>query len=199
VNQGTKQRVVGTIVLLALALIFLPLIFDGDGSYQRPLSSRIPTPPEVQAMPTAVPQRVVIPAERAVIASTIEDNNVVLTEPIPISSGNNTPTPDTAGPVPANADEKPTSILIETTGLPAGWSVRLGTFSNTENARNLSQRLASRGYKVYSRQVDTTQGTLTAVFVGPQVERDRAEELKQTLEREFQLTGMIERFTVESL
>jgi len=50
-NQGTKQRIVGTVVLLALALIFLPIIFDGEGSYQAPLSSRIPEPPVITLLP----------------------------------------------------------------------------------------------------------------------------------------------------
>ena len=44
-NQGAKQRIVGTVALLALALIFLPIIFDGEGSYQVPVSSRIPETP----------------------------------------------------------------------------------------------------------------------------------------------------------
>ena len=59
-NQGTKQRIVGTVVLLALALIFLPIIFDGEGSYQAPLSSRIPEPPVITLLPEPETVRPVI-------------------------------------------------------------------------------------------------------------------------------------------
>lgn len=59
-NQGTKQRIVGTVVLLALALIFLPIIFDGEGSYQAPLSSRIPEPPVITLLPETEPMRPVL-------------------------------------------------------------------------------------------------------------------------------------------
>jgi len=41
-NQGTKQRIVGTVVLLTLAFIFLPIVFDGQGSYEPAMTSRIP-------------------------------------------------------------------------------------------------------------------------------------------------------------
>lgn len=56
-NQHTKQRVVGSIVLLALGLIFLPIIFDGEGSYQRQLTSRIPAPPEIEPLAEPVQTR----------------------------------------------------------------------------------------------------------------------------------------------
>jgi DedD protein len=62
-NQHTKQRIVGTIVLLALALIFLPVIFDGEGSYQPPVTSRIPEAPVITLLPDPVPQRVVIESD----------------------------------------------------------------------------------------------------------------------------------------
>ena len=59
-NQGAKQRIVGTVVLLALALIFLPIIFDGQGSYEAPVTSRIPDTPIISIMPEPVQSRPVI-------------------------------------------------------------------------------------------------------------------------------------------
>ena len=59
-NQGAKQRIVGTVVLLALALIFLPIIFDGEGSYQAPVSSRIPDTPIISILPEPTQSRPVI-------------------------------------------------------------------------------------------------------------------------------------------
>ena len=50
-------------MLLALALIFLPIIFDGQGSYQSPLSSRIPAPPLISILPEPVAARPVIIAD----------------------------------------------------------------------------------------------------------------------------------------
>ena len=51
VSKGRKRRVVGTIVLLALALIILPQLFDGEGSYQPQVESRIPERPIITLLP----------------------------------------------------------------------------------------------------------------------------------------------------
>ena len=50
-------------ILLALALIFLPMIFDGEGSYEPPLTSRIPSKPPVAPIPEPVQIRPVIIAD----------------------------------------------------------------------------------------------------------------------------------------
>ncbi|HAT25758.1 MAG TPA: hypothetical protein DCS89_01995, partial [Gammaproteobacteria bacterium] len=62
-NQGTKQRIVGTVVLLTLAFIFLPIVFDGQGSYEPAMTSRIPDSPQVSILPEPVQSRPIIIAE----------------------------------------------------------------------------------------------------------------------------------------
>jgi len=202
VKQGTKQRIVGTVVLLALALIFLPIVFDGEGSYQRTLSSRIPDPPIMRIMPDPIPERPLIQADiaatvtaQSAIPVTVPDSQVNL-DPANTSSSSIVTTNLPPGvELPATS----TRPSLDDNGLPVGWSVRLGSFSNTNNARNLTQRLLADGYRAYSREISSTQGVLTAVFVGPQVERNKAEQLKQQLQTEFQLSGIVVKFEVDSI
>lgn len=200
-KQGTKQRVVGTVVLLALALIFLPIIFDGEGSYQRTLSSRIPDPPVMRVMPDPVPERPVIQADLTATntpqsidedprldSQSNQDQLEIPAEPI-----------ETSQPQVAELTTPSVSPSLDDSGLPVGWSVRLGSFSNSNNARNLTQRLLADGYRAYSREINSSQGVLTAVFVGPQVERDKADQLKQELQDEFELSGIVVKFEVDSI
>jgi cell division septation protein DedD len=95
-------------VLLALALIFLPIIFDGQGSYQAPVSSRIPVTPIISILPEPIQSRPVIvgnvetvesetsttvslieeviePVEESTVANAIEEptNDVEITESTP--------------------------------------------------------------------------------------------------------------------
>ena len=203
-NQGTKQRIVGTVVLMALALIFLPIIFDGEGSYQRPLSSRIPEPPVIRIMPDPLPERPVIQADTATTVRTQPTAQVVDTSPDlePISELVNTAAVASAVTEIDSTSEPATpsvSPALDEASLPFGWSVRLGSFSNTANAQNLKQRLLASGYRVYTRELNTVQGMLTAVFVGPQVERDLADRLKEQLQVEYQLSGIVVRFEVDSI
>lgn len=203
-NQGAKQRIVGTVVLLALALIFLPIIFDGQGSYQAPVSSRIPATPIISTLPEPIQSRPVITgnvetveviepdiaatvslieeAAEAVVASAAEDepaSEVEITESTAVFSRE----------VPQLSDA----------GLPQGWVVRLGSFSDSENASNLVTRLQDAGYKAYSRDISSGQGALTGVFVGPWLDRGQVNEYQQKLQEEFNLTGLVVRYELERL
>ena len=116
-NQSTKRRIVGTVVLLALALIFLPIVFDGQGSYQTQLSSRVPAEPIIPILPEPIQVRPVIIAESLLeeaeeefsVSETDEDQDEV----------------QAAISEPAFTQDIP---RLTSVGLPVGWSVRLGSF-----------------------------------------------------------------------
>ena len=185
-NQGTKQRIVGTVVLLALALIFLPFIFDGQGSYQGPISSRIPEPPAVPVLSEPVQSRPVI------IADVEEETAAAEAEPGTEPAAEDSVQITTSEP--AFTREPP---RLNNSGLPEGWSVRLGSFSDSANATNLLQSLQAAGYKAYTRVLSSDQGSLTGVYVGPWVDRARVDNYQKQLQDEFQLAGIVVRYELE--
>ncbi|NKB31843.1 MAG: hypothetical protein GKR91_01955 [Pseudomonadales bacterium] len=188
-NQGTKQRIVGTVVLLALALIFLPIIFDGQGSYQTQLSSRVPAEPIIPILPEPTQDRPVI------VADSIEaDPEESAEAAIPEETNEDTVQVTTSEP--AFTREIP---QLDAAGLPQGWSVRLGSFAQEENANNLMDRLQASGYKAYTRNIRNTQGSLTSVFVGPWLDRNLVDQYKEELQDQFRLAGDIVRFEIEQL
>ncbi len=213
-KEATKQRIVGTVVLLALGLIFLPIIFDGQGSYQTPVSSRIPDPPNVPILPESEPNRPRILAESEP-ATTINPQPAPQQEALDDTASNAAQATDAADPELAEAEQVEDDSSVEVVesqpdfdreapvlgpdGLPEGWVVRLGTFANDTNARNLVSRLQDSGYKAYSRNVQNGQGSLTAVFVGPWLQRAQVEDYQRRLQEEFQLSGMIVRYEIETL
>jgi DedD protein len=189
-TQGTKQRIVGAVVLIAVALIFLPLIFDGEGSYRQPISSRIPPPPLISILPEPVQSRPIIVADTEEIL--IEQD----TQPPSGVSDELEDSVEVTDSVPVFSRELP---QLDERGLPEGWSVRLGSFSIAENAKNLLDRLQASGYKAYTRKADGDQGDLIRVFVGPWVDREVVDENQQRLQQEFQLAGDVVKFEVEEL
>lgn len=197
-KQGTKQRIVGTIVLLALALIFLPIIFDGEGSYQTPLSSRIPDPPVITLLPDPAPVRPVLAIENSAAAVLPED----LAEPAAEVADPETPeipvesVAEVVTSEPVFSREVPD---LDPNGLPQGWSVRLGSFADATNASNLLQRLLSADYRAYTRPMPGSGEPMIAVFVGPWLERELAADYQKQLQDEFQLSGLVVRFEVEPL
>ncbi len=195
-KQATKQRIVGTIVLLALGLIFLPIVFDGQGSYQPSVSSRIPPAPEVPILPEPQPSRPQILIEETALAGGNDSAEEVEREQPGQESLQEAEEVAVVESEPAFQREVP---VLDETGLPQGWSVRLGTFANAANAENLVNRLLEAEYKAYSRIISANESTMTAVFVGPWLERGRVEQFQQELQERFQLNGMIVRYDIESL
>ncbi len=206
-QQSTKQRIVGTVVLLALALIFLPIIFDGQGSYQTPISSRIPEPPEVQVLAEPIPSRPIIIADSLEPEDTeqletaepqADDSDAAdLEESVAVNGANSDTDPEElsnqggAEVVTSEAAFTRQAPQLSESGLPQGWSVRLGSFSDVDNANNLLQRLLDAGYRAYTRSISSERGDLTGVFVGPWVDRQRVNEYQQELQSAFQLAGIV--------
>ena len=190
-KQGTKQRIVGTIVIASLALIFLPIIFDGQGSHQTQTASRIPEQPVVPILPEPQQSRPVI----------ISDVDLVVTETKPEPERVTKTIEESASDlIEVSASESGFTRDIPTlnsAGLPNGWSIRLGSFSEASNATNLMQRLQTAGYKAYIRGIDSEQVELTGVFVGPWLERALVNDYIDQLRDEFQLEGMVVRYQLK--
>jgi len=191
VKQGTKQRVVGTIVIVSLALIFLPIIFDGQGSHQTQTASRIPEQPVVPILPEPQQSRPVIISDADLVAIETKPESELVTKAIEESISD---------PIEVSASESAFTRDIPTlnpAGLPNGWSIRLGSFSEASNASDLMQRLQTAGYKAYIRDIDSEQAELTGVFVGPWLERALVNDYIDQLWDEFQLEGMVVRYQLK--
>ncbi|MFP6824657.1 MAG: SPOR domain-containing protein [Pseudohongiellaceae bacterium] len=190
-NQGTKQRIVGTVVLLTLAFIFLPIVFDGQGSYEPAMTSRIPDSPQVSILPEPVQSRPIIIAEteterEAELASPASNDAAGAEVPVAVEAAPESVGVTTSEPV--FSREVP---QLDRAGLPQAWVVQLASFADVENARNLLARLQSAGYKAYIRSVVGDQGGRSRVLVGPWVVRARADETQTELQAQFQLAGMV--------
>lgn len=212
-QQATKQRIAGSVVLIALALIFLPIIFDGEGSYEPQITSRIPAAPIITPMPDPVPTRPVILAnqpdfaaptttassaasDESVSDAVIADSNPAQTD-APVEAVQESPAL-VAEVVDSQPSYERQAPQLGPDGLPQGWSVRLGTFSDEDNASKLLQRLLGAGYKAYVRDIERDQDTLTAVFVGPWLDRSRVDAYQKELQDEFNLAGYVVKYTIGS-
>ena len=190
-KQGTKLRIVGTIVIASLALIFLPIIFDGQGSQQTQTASRIPEQPVVPILPEPQQSRPVIISDADLVAIETKPEPEPVTKTIEESASD---------VIEVSASESGFTRDIPTlnpAGLPNGWSIRLGSFSEASNATNLLQRLQTAGYKAYTRDIDSEQAELTGAFVGPWLERALVSDYIDQLRDEFQLEGMVVRYQLK--
>ncbi|UPQ81250.1 SPOR domain-containing protein [Pseudomonas knackmussii] len=204
-DKGLLQRIVGALVLVALAVIFVPMLFNREDAGRQvavdaPEMPDAPAVPVIETQPVEVPEPEVepFPEEFEIIeegpqtaqpefpAAPIEPAPV-LTEPEPASE-----------PAPAQVDnastrQTPEEKRLDTANLPVSWSVQLASLSSRENAEKLQQTLRSQGYNAYIRTADG----MNRVFVGPLVERAEANRLRDQLQRQQKLDGFVVRFKPE--
>ena len=190
-------------------MVFLPIVFDGEGSYEPALSSRIPDPPQITILPEPKQTRPVIIADSDVPAvappvtgadqpaSADQASSTGAGNPLTIAQGDTNVEPEVSESVPADTGQEETLPQLGEDGLPSGWSVRLGLFSNADNAAVLLERLQEAGYRAYIRQIESDEGQLRGVFVGPWLNRQLSAGYQSSLQEEFQLAGIVVPYEME--
>ena len=165
-----RQRLWGAAVLIALAVIFLPLLLDGAGSesqYRRVESLR-EEPPRIIREDG---QR-----ETVIIPEPTPQKPVPRVEPVLVQSTPSTPPVAPIAPIPA-------STL-------SAWVVQAGSFGDEQNALAVRDRLRRAGHPSFITITDDR--ALFRVRVGPMTNQDQAanirDDVMQLLGREALVT-----------
>jgi DedD protein len=214
-DKAYKQRMVGALVLVALAVIFLPMLFSRQDE-QRQVAVEAPAAPQPSAMPQVQMDPVAVPEPQALPQEPVPTDAEVAEEAVPAAPAAApaapAPTipaqiarpatpPPVAKPIPApaqpitSATSKPdtTQSRVDANGLSVSWSVQLASLSSRASAESLQKNLRSQGYNAYIRSADGKN----RVFVGPLIERAEADRLRDLLSRQQNLKGFVVRFQPE--
>ncbi|PMZ69204.1 SPOR domain-containing protein [Pseudomonas sp. FW305-70] len=217
-DKAYKQRMVGALVLVALAVIFLPMLFSRQDEQRQvtveaPAAPQAPALPQVQVEPVVVPEPQALPQEPVPSDDEIAQQESVVpavpVAPAPAAKPVTPPPAPAPAPVPALAAKpatapaqpitaapgKPdtTQSRVDANGLSVSWSVQLASLANRESAEKLQKTLRSQGYNAYIRTADGKN----RVFVGPLIERAEADRLRDLLNRQQNLKGFVVRFQPE--
>ena len=200
-----KKRIIGTaIVVLSLGVIIFPFLSgeqqpqtQGIGSDAIPL----PAPQElsVRVKPDAELQKQARPdlEERAELEplparkfaaqsdeteTAIGLEKVVESEPVvaDVTKQEEAPVVEVAKPKPVVAPAPPPPVKVVAQGK---WIVQLASFSKSDNASRLQQRLAAKGYQVMIDSLQRGAGTVHRVRVGPVATREDGKKLFALPER----------------
>ena len=202
-DKACKQRMVGALVLVALAVIFLPMLFSRQDEQRQiqvdaPSAPEMPVMPQVQVEPVAVPEPQVIAEEPAPVEQpVVQQQAPAPVAPVVAKPAVAAPKPPVVTPAqavaqaPAKLDT--TQKRVDPNGLPISWSVQLVSLSNRASADNLQKTLRNQGYNAYVR----TSGGMNRVFVGPLLERAEADRLRDLLGKQQNLKGFVVRFQPE--
>ncbi len=196
-----QNRLVGTVIVAAIAIIFLPDILDGDKKTYQEEFDRIPEAPKVEfssknkQFPTEELSK--LPKEEINDESALDDLPRVA-EKVDEDSSETTTANSTDiivnPPIESESfsdDEKPLAKAVADTA----WVIQLGSFRHQNNVNELVKKLKSSGYQAFTKPIKTKRGTLTKVFVGPELIKSSLEKKIPALRKLTNVEGKIARFS----
>jgi DedD protein len=179
-DSSLKQRLIGAAVLVALAVIFLPMVLKGPDvkepdAAQVPLS--MPATPgqefETRELPLTMPEGAtpaggvlgMTPAEPEALPAA--PASTVVAAPASVVAA----TPAVVAPVPV-----PAPLPAEAAAVAAGkYMVNIGSFASVANANALVAKLRAQKLPVVADKVTISSGSAMRVRVGPYSDRATAE------------------------
>lgn len=197
-ENSLKQRIIGAVVLIALAIIFLPAILkdkDNSGTFE----SKIPVQPEelanyrvdIKKIDELVANQKKT-AKQPVNQHDSTDNSNRIKIETPAEQANQSldsakvanrktkqtgslDSKDIKGKVNGTAVVEQQRTKISEKYKDAAWVIQVASFSKQSNAKKMVGTLKKNNYKAYRRKVISGNIEVFRVFVGPYIEKEAAQ------------------------
>lgn len=192
-TSALSNRLVGTVIVVALAVIFLPDFLDRKKETNNDAFVSVPATPAKKPIVNPEP----FPTER--VAGVTQRPLEVVDEPAVDDS--QTQTAASAEAAKTQVEDKLASqtVVEKPSAEPqdGSWVVQLGSFRHQKNVGQLLEKLEKAGYRAFSRPIETRSGPLTKVFVGPDINKDKLQKALPHLQDITGLKGKVAPFKVD--
>ena len=213
-----QNRLVGTIIVAAAIIIFLPDVLDGEKKSNQTDFDAIPKAPTFTGKMTkkTFPEEDLVLKEKPIVFNEQAKDEQLLTkretttkkqenEASNIDGQKTKVTPATkTKKIESNtalkaknnsAIEKPVLGQQPTKAVSKeAWVIQLGSFKHKSNVAELVNKLKGDGYSVFTKPIQTKQGTLTKVFVGPELIKASLTKKLPALKKLTNVQGKVARF-----
>ncbi len=215
-NYSPKHRIVGAIILVSLAVIFLPMILNPDQPPPAPKQTLNVIPkPETQVfrMPAASLGQVKSPESSQETTASGAETKRSKEGSVPVEPSTSvakaTSNNDDSGRTRKYRDMQAANATLTdkaaqretrtTTSLnnaaatknADGWIVQVGAFSDGEKVKRLQDRLRQSGFLVNLQNVDLNGRKMVRVRVGPYRQKHVAMDARSKIEKEIGLEGVV--------
>ena len=197
-----KQRLIGAAVIIALAVIFVPMILDGSGRQESvainmevppeptfTFDSELPDPKKLDDL-SPIEKSEDIKTEEIIAENTDIDEKAIAKsaqssseEASPNEAENNTQVSSAAQVVEATENH------IKTNPALSAWAVQVAAFGEKGKALALQEKLLASNLSAFTEQSGNGNKVLYRVKVGPELKRENAEKLRDKIEKEHGLKG----------
>jgi DedD protein len=205
-DEAAKRRLAGAAVLVALAVIFVPMLVDDERPDGLGEPIVIPEPPEFDERfdePVAVPEDALEMGLPVPEPPDIDTETPGLAAPPPPAlaepSAPPAPKPETkAQPASEQRPSQPPAPSV--TGpkpVPPGtqsWVIQVASLGSPEAARGLQDELRGKGYPAFIEQARVNGKLYYRVRVGPEIDRARADGIARRLANETGAEPLVQRY-----
>ncbi len=215
-----KHRIAGAIILVSLAVIFVPMLLDESTT---PKETQTLTEIPTRDAPVSETKVVVTPVPAPDAATNSSKTQTAAADPVAERPATDTSAPPSvpstrvpttkaeaksetkAGAVAAvdkkndtTTKSRPVSAKggepadkISADKISNGWIVQVGTFSNSENADRLRDKLIGSGFAVNAESITVNGGKAVRLRVGPFRDKSAATKAQAQLQKELNVQGMV--------
>lgn len=192
-----KQRLVGALILLALAVVFWPIIFVPEAQREAPVVVEVPAAPPVDLTPLPEPDNLGL--KRGGAAAVQQQDAPDVEAPGSLGAGEappSLPSSDDVAPVPdlAAAEAELASPEMDEDGLPIAYTLQVATMADAARAEALRDALVAAGYKGYLKRLRRDDRTLYRVLVGPRYTEAELEPMKAAIDETWRVDSLIMRY-----
>ncbi len=191
----------GTLVLIALGIVFWPLIVTAPDVRDPIVLAPMPEAPLIDRTPISPPRSYQADVEAQL------PNAPTVPEAVQIAADDNTfidgsvtiqfdvPLPDEAVTAASSVAKPHDNALIDDEGLAQFWVLQVATLASKARAAEVVSNLKSQGYKAFYRRFMRRDDALFRVQIGPNAERERLQRLRPQIDKALGVESEILRYT----
>ena len=198
-EQILKQRLIGAVVLVSLAVIFIPIILEGPDDEWTPRSHSLPDKPQLDYradMELVLPPPVQVDEQPGTTEVEVEETPLTGEPPVtktikPVAAPPASASKPVKSETTTRPPAKPAPSAAALSNSLKGWFVQVGSFGQEMNAKGLQDRLLASGFKAKLQEIEIGNKRAYRVLVGPSATRADAEKQAASLKSGQQLKGMV--------
>jgi len=184
-----QNRLVGTVIVASVIIIFLPDLLDGKKKSHQTDFEKIPQVPMFTGKinKKLFPEHKLVIKDKAIVFNEQAQDDLLIIDKTAqtrkeVSSKANIETGENQATKMNDKSIKVTQATTQSTITKPvlgqqppksvnkeAWVIQLGSFQHKSNVAELVNKLKRNGYTVFTKPIKTKKGTLTKVFVGPEL------------------------------
>ena len=174
-DQQLKERLIGIIVLVLFAVIFIPMFFTGTNDSILKNKENVSISKESEFISKLKP-----------MTDTVTDSNTENIELAPVVEESLAPVVEE---IPFNQE----MLKTDTVG-QMNWVVQVGSFSSKDNAEKLNQKVKKAGFRSFVNPITQNNKIMHQVCLGPEYDETDAKNLLKKIKDKMKLDGIVKKY-----